>query len=95
MFFRAGPVPVVGKDSVEIQGQCYREAPGYLFRRGIEDRRRKMGEAAVAGEKIAAEQKLEARAVETHVAIGVSWEMDRPQVLPHVDQITIVESVVS
>src|SRR5262249_7759514 len=63
-------------------------------RRGVEDVRRKMGDAAIAGKEIAAEQELEPLAVETHVTISVPGKMHRAQAMPDLDDIAIVQPAI-
>ena len=53
-----------------------------------------MSDAAIAGEKVGAEHESKTLAVETHVSVGVAGEKNRPQAVPNVDEVAVVEPAV-
>lgn len=91
VFFGGGVVAVVGDHSSKVEGKSGSDAAANLFRRGVENSRWQVGESAVAGEKVRAEEETEAFAVKTHVAVGVPRKMDRTQPLPDVEDIAVVQ----
>ena len=91
MLFGGGTVAVVRNDSAEVKCQGGGDTLWQLLWSRVEDARRKMGNAAIAGEQVGAEHKPETLAVEAHVAVGVPWEMDCAQTVGHVYKVTIVE----
>src|SRR5437667_12824241 len=91
MLFRGGAVAVVRKDSGEVKCQGGGDTLWQLLWSGVEDAWREMGNDAIAGEQVGAEHKPETLAVEAHMTVGVPWEMDCAQTMPHVDKVAIVE----
>ena len=94
MFFRLSAVAMVWNDPGEVKCQGDGCALGQLLRSGIEDIRRKLRCAAIAGKEIAAEHESEPLAVEAHMPVGMAGEMDRAQTVPYVDQVAVVEQAV-
>jgi hypothetical protein len=94
MFFGGGAVAVVWEDAGEVKCQCDGCARSQLFGNGIEDIRWKVSNSAIAGEEVGAEQESESFAVEAHVSVGVTREMDGTQTVPDVDKVAVVEPAV-
>ena len=93
MLFGTGAVAVVWDDAGEIKCQCGGCALRYPRRHGVEDFGGKMGNT-IAREKIGGEEEAEARAVKTHVAVSVAWQVNGAQAVPNVDKVAVVEPAV-
>lgn len=91
MLFRAGAVAMVRNDAGEIEGQGGCCTLRELLRNGIEDVGREVSDAAIAGKEVGGEQQPKALTVEPHVSVSVAGKMHRPQPVPHIDEVSVVE----
>ncbi|MEY3895750.1 MAG: hypothetical protein RLZZ214_1270 [Verrucomicrobiota bacterium] len=94
MHLRAGAITVVWKNSNHIQTKSALKAASNPDRILIEERGRQVGEPGKAGKEVGGEKKAQALTEISGVATSMSGKMNRPQSVPDVEVITVVNESV-